>query len=197
MKGLEKFQPDTFYHLVNHAVGDENLFRTDENYHYFLSKYAYYITSVCDTVCYCLMPNHIHILIRTHSEELLQKHQKFKGDFHKLIMQQISNLLNAYTKAYNKKYDRKGALWIDYTKRFKIETDQHLTIVINYIHQNLIKHGFTQNLNDWPHSSYHSLLSNKPTLLTRTEVLEWFGGINEYVKFHVENTAELLDHWET
>ncbi|WP_084370450.1 hypothetical protein [Reichenbachiella faecimaris] len=148
MKGLEKFQPDIFYHLVNHAVGDESLFRTDENYHYFLRKYAYYISSVSDTVCYCLMPNHIHIRIRTHSEEVLQKHQKYKGDFHKLIMQQISNLLNAYTKAYNKKYERKGALWVDYTKRFEIETDRHLTTVINYIHQNPIKHGFTQNLND-------------------------------------------------
>lgn len=40
MKGLEKFQPDTYYHIVNHAVGSENLFRTDENYHYFLRRYA-------------------------------------------------------------------------------------------------------------------------------------------------------------
>lgn len=196
MKGLVKFQPDSYYHLVNHAVGDENLFRTDENYRYFLNKYAYYLPSVCSTLCYCLMPNHIHILINTHSKEVLQKHRKFKGDYHKLVMQQLSNLLNAYTKAYNKKYERRGALWIDYTKRFEIESDSHLTAVINYIHQNPIKHGFTQNLNDWPHSSYHSHLSQKPTLLTRTEVLDWFGGMNEYVKFHIENTAELLDDWE-
>lgn len=42
MKGLEKFEPDSYYHIVNHAVGSENLFRTDDNYRYFLKKYAQY-----------------------------------------------------------------------------------------------------------------------------------------------------------
>lgn len=196
MKGLEKFEPDTYYHLVNHAVGTENLFRTDENYHYFLRRYAHYIPSVCSTLCYCLMPNHIHFLIKTNSEEALKKHPKFKNDYHKLIMQQISNLLNAYAKAYNKKYERKGALWIDYTKRFKIKSENYLTATINYIHQNPIKHGFTQNLEAWQHSSFHSHTSEKPTLLSRIEVLDWFGGINEYVKFHSQNTVGLRDEWE-
>ena len=196
MKGLEKFEPDSYYHIVNHAVGTENLFRSDENYLYFLQKYAQYAPSVCRTLCYCLMPNHIHFLIRTNNEETLRKHPKFKGDFHKLIMQHISNLLNSYAKAYNKKYDRKGALWIDYTKRFKIQSDSYLTAVINYIHQNPVKHGFTKKLDDWTHSSYYSHLSAKPTLLSRDEVLQWFGGFDEYTDFHNKNTTTLLDEWE-
>ncbi|MGL1889557.1 MAG: hypothetical protein OCD76_23790 [Reichenbachiella sp.] len=171
MKGLEKFEPYSYYHIVNHAVGSENLFRCDENYRYFLDRYAHYMNSVCDTLCYCLMPNHIHFLIRTKSEELLLKHPKYKGDIHKTVMQQLSNLLNGYAKAYNKKYERRGALWIDYTKRYNIETDNYLTSVINYIHQNPVKHGFTDKIEGWTHSSYQAHLSNKPTLLKRTEVL--------------------------
>ncbi|MBR9774120.1 MAG: hypothetical protein GYB55_03590 [Cytophagales bacterium] len=98
MKGLVKFEPSSYYHVINHAVGSENLFRC---------------------LCYCLMPNHIHFLIRTIDEEAPLKHPKFKDDFHKLVMQELSNLLNAYTKAYNKNYERRGALWIDFTKRFQ------------------------------------------------------------------------------
>ena len=196
MKGLEKFEPGTYYHIVNHAVGSENLFRTDENYRYFLKRYAHFMPTVCSTLCYCLMPNHVHFLIHTHEEAVLLRHPKYKEDFHKLIMQPLSNLLNSYAKAYNKLYDRKGALWIDYTKRFEIKSESYLTAAISYIHQNPVKHGFTQHLADWPHSSFHSLASEKPTLLNRKEVIEWFGGVATYVSFHTQNTANLLDDWE-
>ncbi len=196
MKGLDRFEPESYYHIVNHAVGSENLFRADENYRYFLQRYTHYMPSVCSTLCYCMMPNHIHFLIQTHSEEKLEQHVKFKGDFHKLVMQHLSNLLNAYTKAYSKKYDRKGALWLDYTRRFRIDTNDYLTAVIDYIHQNPIKHGFATDIEDWKHSSYLSHLSQKPTLLGRAAVLEWFGGIEGYVKFHADSTAGLLDDWE-
>lgn len=106
MKGLVKFKPSSYYHVINHAAGSENLFRCDENYRYFLRKYAQYMPSVCSTLCYCLMPNHIHFLIRTIDEEAALKHPKFKEDYHKLVMQELSNLLNAYAKAYNKKQIR-------------------------------------------------------------------------------------------
>lgn len=71
MKGLERFDHSTYYHVVNHAVGNENLFRNDENYLFFLRKYAMYMPSVCDTIAYCLMPNHIQFLLRTQPEKRL------------------------------------------------------------------------------------------------------------------------------
>jgi putative transposase len=197
MKGFEKFEPDSYYHIVNHAVGSEQLFRSDENYRYFLQKYARHMTPVCATLAYCLMPNHIHFLIKTHSEKTLMELPKFKGDLHKLIMQQLSNLLNAYAKAYNKKYARKGALWIDYSKRFKITSNHYLTAVINYIPQNpVVHHGFVSLPTDWNHSSYFSHVSAKQTLLSRKEVIDWFGGMDAYVKFHKESTAQLMEDWE-
>jgi len=142
------------------------------------------------------MPNHIHFLIKTHEEAILKHHPKFKTDFHKLVMQQLSNLLNSYAKAYNKKYERKGALWIDYTKRFQVSSDNHLTTAINYIHQNPVNHGFASRTEDWKSSSYHSMLSAKPTLLSRNEVIDWFGGYEAYVSFHSTNVAELLEEIE-
>ena len=51
-------EADKFYHLYDHAVGDENLFRNENNYKYFLKKYAEYFNPIAETYAYCLMPNH-------------------------------------------------------------------------------------------------------------------------------------------
>ena len=36
--------------------------------------------------------------------------------------------------------------------------------------------GFVKDFREWPYSSYHALLSDKPTHLQREQVLEWFNG---------------------
>lgn len=196
MKGLIHFEPNSYYHIVNHAVGDENLFRTEENCYFFLNKYSNYMPSVCDTLVYCLMPNHIHFLIKTHPEETLINHHKYKFDFHKLIMQELSNLLNSYAKAYNKLNKRKGALWVDFTKRFLIDSDSYLTSTINYIHQNPIKHGFVATAEDWKFSSFTSMISDKPTLLKRKEVINLFGSSQDFLEFHKNEPVILIEELE-
>jgi putative transposase len=191
MKGLIKFEPDQLYHIVNHAVGNENIFRNDENYRYFLQKYSHHTSEVFDTFAYCLMPNHFHLLVKTKPIEIVKLDPKYKGDPHNHYMQKISNLLNGYAKAYNIRFERKGALFIDYTKRFLVDNNKYLTNTIAYIHQNAVHHGFVKNLNDWPHSSYHSHISDKSTKLKRDEVVNWFGNQAEFRKFHETNLSPL------
>ena len=62
---VEPFEPMHFYHLYSHAVGAEQLFRTEENYHYFMQRYAAYVPPVAATYAFCLMPNHYHLLLQT------------------------------------------------------------------------------------------------------------------------------------
>ena len=45
-------------------------------------------------------------------------------------------------------------------------------------------HGFVRRFTDWKFSSYHAFLSDKNTNLQRNEVLSWFGGVNDFKKFH-------------
>ena len=59
----EPLLPGQYYHIFNHAVGDENLFRQAANYLYFLERYGHYIFPIARTYAYCLMPNHFHILV--------------------------------------------------------------------------------------------------------------------------------------
>jgi len=186
--------PDNIYHLFNHAIGKEKLFTSEENYLYFLRNYAEHVKNICDTYCYCLLPNHFHFLIRIKDENAITAHFKIIkkkespafdneliSDF---IMERFSNWLNGYTKAFNKLNGRKGALFIDYTKRSLIDKDESFSKLIHYIHVNPIHHGLIKQINKWKYSSYNSILSNGKTLLLRDEVLEWFGGRDEFIKFH-------------
>ncbi|MCK5209465.1 MAG: hypothetical protein KAQ79_15630, partial [Cyclobacteriaceae bacterium] len=58
------FLTSTTYHIYNHANGDDNIFREQDNYRFFLEKYVKYINPVADTFAYCLMRNHFHLMVR-------------------------------------------------------------------------------------------------------------------------------------
>ena len=192
-KDYDAFEPGGCYHVYSHANGTENLFRSSENYRYFLVKYRYHIHPVAETLAYCLMPNHIHFLVRVRSEESLRcrfakkypdKELPEHSDWAAFTMQHFRNWLNAYTKAYNKYYARRGALFLKFTKRKHVSTDDYFTRLIVYIHRNPIHHGFTRSLTDWRFNSYSALLSEEPTLVARREVLDWFGGRDNFIRQH-------------
>jgi putative transposase len=54
---METLQPSTYFHVYNHANGDEDLFRNPENHRYFLQQYHKHIDIIADTYSFCLMPN--------------------------------------------------------------------------------------------------------------------------------------------
>lgn len=185
-------EPNKYYHIFNHAVGTDNLFRTHDNYLYFLRKYALYIEPIAKTYAYVLMPNHFHLLIQVRDEVNLQLHYQhlkkqdtlMHEDCQRFIMQQFSNLCNAYTKAFNKMYKRKGALFIDFLKRIEIPNESYFQNVAHYIHHNGVHHGFCKRPEEWLYSSFQSLLTQKKTLLQRNAILDWFGGIEDFIKYH-------------
>ncbi len=182
-----------FYHLFNRAVGKERLFLSDDNYIYFLGRLKHYILHVADIFAYSLLPNHFHMLARIKSEnELiayfeLKKNKPFDPQLHSLAdftMEQFSNCFNAYAKAFNKMYYRKGSLFIDYLKRSEAIQDEDITSFIFYIHKNAVHHGLTKKIGEWSHDSYRAILSNRPTSLKREEVIEWFGSTEQFIEFH-------------
>jgi len=72
-------QPGLTYHIYTHANGSENLFRNDENFRYFLKRYKEFIPGVADTLAYCLMPNHLHLLVCVKDEKELAAFFKNKN----------------------------------------------------------------------------------------------------------------------
>jgi REP element-mobilizing transposase RayT len=192
-------EPDGIYHIYNHAVGPENLFRSAENYRYFLERYAYHVQPVVRTYAYCLLPNHFHLLVRVRSRAELIANLNLQG-FENLegleakIYRRVSNLFNAYAKAYNKSYARRGALFCHNFKRKPIGSDPELFRVILYIHRNPVHHGFARSLAEWYWSSYRCYIENEPGSLEKDTVLGLFGGKRGFVDAHREY---VLDHYRS
>ncbi|MEO9872790.1 transposase [Ekhidna sp.] len=102
----------------------------------------------------------------------------------KYISLQFSHFFNGYTQAINKQNDRTGKLFELPFRRIEVNNDAYLSMLIYYIHSNPQKHGLIDDFREWPHSSYHSHLSDRPTSLSREEVVEWFGNRKAYLDFH-------------
>lgn len=188
-------QPGHFYHIWTHANGSENLFRCDDNYRYFLEKYQYHVHPTVETYAYCLMPNHLHLMVKVKEEDELVDFFKKKNlqDFQNLgglVSQQFSNLFNAYTKAFNKMYDRKGSLFIPNFKRKQIDSDPYFVQLIAYIHNNPVHHGFTEKPEEWSHSSFYAYLQSKSTRIQREKAMHWFGSRNKFLSIHHEIRME-------
>lgn len=101
---------------------------------------------------------------------------KIKEECEKSPSQFFSNLLNAYSKAFNKRYKRTGSLFQRPFKRKRITEEDYLKQLVFYIHLNPVHHGIVDDFKIYPYSFYKSILSNKPTNLKRTEVIERFHG---------------------
>lgn len=98
-------------------------------------------------LCYVLMPNHFHMVIR----------QKGKNDMEKFLR----SLITKYSKYFNKKYDRVGPLFQGRYNAVLITNERYLTHLGRYIHLNpqeiLVNN---QGLSSYPWSSYPAYVNN-------------------------------------
>ena len=81
--------------------------------------------TLVDIGIYCLMPNHFHLLIR----------EKVEGGITKFAMK----LLTAYSMYFNRKNNRKGALFESRFKAKHVDSDNYLKYIFAYIHLNPVK----------------------------------------------------------
>ena len=200
MSNLKKYlcelNPDNYYHIYNRANGKDKLFLSERNRHHFLNTYSLYLSDFVETHTYCLIPNHFHFLVRVRSESHILK--KAKPNYDKYLKKNnnsetiICDLLSeafrrffiAYSKAFNKEQNRHGNLFERPFKRILIDNDDYFTQLIYYIHSNPENHKIINSFKNYKWSSYHSFLSEKSTRLQRNSVLDWFGGKEEFIKFH-------------
>ncbi|MDX2301239.1 MAG: hypothetical protein NW226_00510 [Microscillaceae bacterium] len=186
----EPLQSDCFYHIYNRGINGENIFKENRNYAYFLRKYAEFMLPYVSTYAYCLLKNHFHLLVLTHSEEEIRQLDKNKAsnkDISWILSNAFASFFQSYAQSINKGYERTGKLFDEPFRRILIDNDAYFTEMIQYIHFNPQKHGFVKNFKDYPHSSYHAHLRTSPTKLKREEVISWFGSKEAFEKFHEDN----------
>jgi putative transposase len=66
----------------------------------------------------------------------------------------IGILLSSYSQAINKQNETSGSLFQQKTKAKYLEHIDHARTVLNYIHQNPVRAGLVQKMEDWPFSSF-------------------------------------------
>jgi len=109
---------------------------------------------------------------------------------------QFSHLLNAYAQAFNKRFERTGSLFQHPYKRKPIDNARYFKIMVLYIHNNPVHHGFCSHPVEYPWSSYLTCISVKPTKLQRDPVIGWFNNLAEFKLLHNEKmNIEKIDKW--
>ena len=189
------WEPDRYYHIYNHANGNDNLFIDEDNYRWFLKQFDRYISPLAETYAYCLMPNHFHFFIRLKNlleltEDNSSGNAIQESNFSEVISRKFSNFFSSYTQGYNRMYSRKGSLFLKNIKRTPVLSDEYFTRLTGYIHLNPVLHGFVRYVADWKWSSYLTILSSLPTKLNRKLVLDWFGGPDRFKEYHRQYLSE-------
>lgn len=171
---LEALEKGHYYHLYNRGNNSEAIFKNDENKRYFLSLMAKHLENTVSILAFCLMDNHYHFLIRLEEEEVI-------------VTQKLSNFLNAYSKACNKRFNRTGSLFEKHFRRKRITDENYLKNVIVYIHRNPVNHGLISDISLFRYSSYRHILNGSlslPLSLEIDECIDYFDNLKNFKFVH-------------
>lgn len=169
--------PEKYYHIFNQAIDNETIFKENEDYQFFLNMLKELIVDHFELYAYCLLPRHFHLFIKP----LWEINHKENDS----INEKLRKLFQMYAQYYNKKYKRKGSLYLKPFRRLQINDEQYLTYLVFYIHYNPQKHRIINDYKDYEYSSYKFFTSNQDTKLRKDIVLNWFGNsLSDFLNFH-------------
>lgn len=138
----------------------------------FLENIKKEFEKLVEIICFCLMPNHFHFLLK-------QKMDNGISTF-------ISNLANSYTRFFNTKHERIGPLFEGIFKAVRIESEEQLIHTSRYIHLNPVSSFLIEpeDLETYQWSSYPEFLGlSDKNLVTKDLILNLFSSIEAYKKF--------------
>ncbi|MBM7615041.1 transposase [Alkaliphilus hydrothermalis] len=134
------------YHIILRGINRQNIFEDEEDQLEFLKTLRKYkVLCGYQMYGYCLMTNHVHLLIKEIDES---------------ISNSIKRICGSYAYWYNNKYDRVGHLFQERFKSEVVKDDQYLLTVLRYIHQNPSKAGLIKNIEEYDWSSYKEFIGD-------------------------------------
>ena len=131
------------YHIISRGNQQQRIFFDDEDFQRFIDLIGKYKKKFDAKVyAYCLMYNHIHLVI-----DLLNKLNLWK------VMHGVNM---SYAKYFNHKYNKCGHLLQDRYKSYVISKDSYVINCVNYIEYNPVRAGIVDKPEDYPWSSYRA-----------------------------------------
>ncbi|NLU08286.1 MAG: transposase [Clostridiales bacterium] len=181
-----KWYPNSVYHVTARGNRKSNIFKEEEDFRTYLTileDAIEYFNGQYEIMCYCLMDNHVHILLKTKI-----KHIKYF----------ISKLNSIYAKFFNNKYNYLGHL---YQKRYfseLIRSDLQMLETSRYIHLNPIKANMVKKPDEYKWSSYSMYIGKeKERLINSQKILAYFKKDNQrelYGKFVESRVEQICSH---
>lgn len=184
------FQKGSFYHIYNRGNRKDEIFLDDRDYLRFLEKIKFYKDKCEVTIlCYCLMPNHFHFLVKQSGEVSLSKFM--------LV------LITSYSKYFNLKYKQVGRVFQDRFQAKLVSTDEYLLQLSRYVHLN--PSGITKKFESyrWSSLKYYIDLKENDEIVDSKIILNYFfhnnpeedyksfvfGGLKQRIDTEIKNLA--------
>ena len=169
------FELEGIYHLYNKSYRE--VFVVDDYYLLFLKKVKKYIHPFCEILAWCLMPNHFHFLIMATSPSIENVNEPHRPTT-QCLSKNWGTLLSSFTLSFNKQNENKGPLWIYHTaaKMLNGHSDNYPLVCFQYIHQNPVRAGLVDRMEDWRYSSFTDFAGRrKGKLVNRALAFEVIG----------------------
>lgn len=166
------FREGEYYHIYNRGNGRNIIYHDPTDYEQFLKRCKLVLGMTVPTmadkrgrqlriqalpknaftiVCYCLMPNHFHFLIKQNTGVPIDRF--------------ITKLCTSYAAYYNRRYNHVGHIFQDAFKAKLVDSDEYLTYLSAYIHNN------PESIFTHPYSSFMDTIGLRNGTLTHPNIL--------------------------
>jgi REP element-mobilizing transposase RayT len=134
--------PGAVYHVICRGNNRQGIYRDDQDRRRYLEKLSYYCRDkTVHLLAYCLMPNHVHLLLETPEGNLSRMMQAFQ---------------TSYTVYFNKRHGRTGHVFEQRYKAMLVDKDNYLLQVSRYIHLNAVSAKLAERPQAYRWCSYGS-----------------------------------------
>ena len=169
------------YHVIMRGNNKQNLFYEDSDRYLFIRRLKKYTEELqIDVYSYCLMSNHVHILI---------------GKANKNMSKLIQRLATSYAMYFNRKYERSGHLFQGRYKSEPVDSDEYFKTVTRYIIQNPLKANLEDFINYRWNGLQHLIRESKNCLIEKNRLYEVFEGKENFFRFIMEKqTGKCMEY---
>lgn len=158
--------PSALYHVILRGNAGDPIFFSDQDRYRLYHIFQYAVERFdCRIHAFCLMRNHIHLVVQTGDIPLSR------------IMQNVSL---RYTKWINYSQSRTGHLFQGRYKALLIDADAYLLELVRYVHLNPVRAGIVAAADEYPWSGHGAYLGK--------ELMPWF--TTDYVLSMFSTDAE-------
>lgn len=173
-RSARKKSASGIYHVMLRGINRQPIFIDDHDNRKFIECLRKTkVSAPFELYAYCLMGNHVHLLIKETAED---------------IGQTIKRLLCSYVFWYNKKYARSGHLFQDRYRSEPVDTEAYLFTALKYIHQNPIKAEICTDISKYSYSSYNEYVYGS-YIIDRDFILDQIT-LDQFINMHKEIVDE-------